>query len=218
VFYNNSVFDGGADGPADDAAVAPDKRALLPGETASSANVTSYMKGINGVMIDVRGLPADANLSANDFEFDRAKPQPTSVTLRRGQGAGGSDRITLYFEDSAVTNGWLGITLKADPDTGLARPDTFYFGNLIGETGDAPTPTRVSAADLGAVKARLNTRATVESPHDFNRDGRVNALDLGAARANYGRSLSAPTSVPPAVIPGATADPLDDPITAQVLG
>jgi hypothetical protein len=217
VFYNNSVFDGGADGPADDAAVAPDKHALVPGETASPANVTGYPKGINGVMIDVRGLPADADLSANDFQTSFPDLQPVSVTLRRGAGDGGSDRITLYFPDftapsttvpSGVANGWLGVTIKANPDTGLARPDTFYFGNLIGETGDALTPTRVSASDLGGIKAHLNRPATVASPYDLNRDGRVNALDLVMVRKYLNRTLAAvvppqPVSAPP---PAASAE------------
>src|SRR6185503_12092782 len=43
VFYNNSKFDGAsaAVNAADDGAVAPDKLALLPGQTASFANFTS---------------------------------------------------------------------------------------------------------------------------------------------------------------------------------
>jgi len=217
VFYNNSAFDGGADGPADDAAVAPDKHALLPGEIASPANVTGYPKGINGVMIDVRGLPAGADLSANNFQTSVPDLQPVSVTLRRGAGDGGSDRITLYFSDfsapptavpSGVANGWLGVTIKANPDTGLARPDTFYFGNLIGETGDALTPTRVSAADLGGLKAHLNQQATVASPYDINHDGRVNALDLGIAKKYLNQTLApvAPPQPVPAPSPASSAD------------
>jgi len=46
----------------------------------------------------------------------------------------------------------------------------------------------------------------------------VNALDLGAVRANYGRSLSAVVVTPPMVTAGTEPDPLEDPITAQVLG
>ena len=34
------------------------KRALLPGETASFANVSSYFKGLNGVMFDLKDAPA----------------------------------------------------------------------------------------------------------------------------------------------------------------
>ncbi len=59
VFYNNSAFGGNdpATGPDDDAAVALDKQALLPGQTATFDNYTSYVLGINGIMIDLAGLP-----------------------------------------------------------------------------------------------------------------------------------------------------------------
>ena len=60
IFYNRSSFDG-ADPAAtagDDAAIALDKLALLPGQAATFDSVTTYSRGINGVMIDVAGLPA----------------------------------------------------------------------------------------------------------------------------------------------------------------
>jgi len=55
VFYNNSFYDGNnpAINAADDEAIATNKQALLPGQTATFANYTSYSKGINGVMVDV---------------------------------------------------------------------------------------------------------------------------------------------------------------------
>ena len=59
----------------------------------------------------------------------------------------------------------------------------FYFGNLVGETGDSLTPTKVSSADLADVKRVLNTNAGPGSRYDINRDGKVNALDLGIVRA-----------------------------------
>src|SRR5207253_1704481 len=70
TFYNRSTFDGfdDASGALDDSAIASDKRALLPGETASFANYTSYWRGINGIMVDIANLPTGA-LSAADFGF-----------------------------------------------------------------------------------------------------------------------------------------------------
>ena len=88
--------------------------------------------------------------------------------------------------------------MKATPRTGLAAPDVFYFGNLVGETGDASTPLRVSALDLATVKRELNTTATPTTRTDFNRDARVNALDLAAAKANVFQSLTAITNPAPA--------------------
>jgi hypothetical protein len=77
VFYNNSAFDrrNPAVNAADLAAVAPDKRALLPGEFWTLANVTTYTKGINGILIELAGA-TPAALTADDFvltlgAFDR---------------------------------------------------------------------------------------------------------------------------------------------------
>ena len=215
-FYNHSAFDGDSIDAteADDAAIAPDKRARLPGEAATFANVTSYTRGLNGIMIDLADLPPAArNLSAQDFAFHSIHPTtgesgtvtlPTTVALRRGAGAGGADRITLVWPDyvpgpsgtrSSVGNAWLEVTVRANANTGLATPDVFYFGNLLGDTGDATNPFRVSALDPSAVKRALNTDSTLAGRADFNRDGRVNALDLSAARANLNRVL-APGALP----------------------
>ncbi len=69
IFYNDSTFDGynPAANAADDAAIATDKSALLPGQTATFANLTSYTDGINGIMVDIAGLPG--NVTASDFNF-----------------------------------------------------------------------------------------------------------------------------------------------------
>jgi len=79
----------------------------------------------------------------------------------------------------------------------------FYFGNLVGETGDNNAAFRVSAVDVAAVRRALNTNAGADSRVDFNRDGRVNALDLATARASVGRAL--PAFAPPAAASVAAA-------------
>src|SRR4029450_12059139 len=58
-FYHNSFFDGRntAADAQDDAAIATDKQALLSGQTATFANVSSYSRGINGIMFDRAHLP-----------------------------------------------------------------------------------------------------------------------------------------------------------------
>src|SRR5215208_3892646 len=93
AFYNRSGYDDldPAANAEDDAAIAAGKVPLLPGQPASFANVTSYDKGINGVMVDIAGLHGDT-LMADDFDFGPAGP-PASVSLRRGAGVGGSDRF-----------------------------------------------------------------------------------------------------------------------------
>ena len=105
IFYNNSSFDGNstAINSADDAAIATDKSALLPGSTATFANYTSYSKGINGIMVDMAGLTG--TITASDFTFKvgnasdtstwTTAPTPTSITVRAGAGVNGSDRVEI---------------------------------------------------------------------------------------------------------------------------
>jgi len=206
VFYNHSAFDGQNPdaNAADDDAVAPDKAALLPGETATFANYTSYDRGINGIMIDVDGLPAGAVPDAEDFLFrlgnhdDPATwnfaPSPTSITVREGAGVDGSDRISIIWRDHEIQNRWLQVTVLAGPHTGLAEPDVFYFGNAVGETGDSADDARVNAVDVLLARNNPHTfldPASIDSGYDFNRDARINATDLLIARNNATHFLSA---------------------------
>jgi hypothetical protein len=216
VFYNNSSFDGNdtAANGADDNALAPDKRALRPGESAAFANVTGYSRGINGLMIDVAGLPAGAAPGPGDFTFGVGNgspaaawadaPAPTSVAVRRGAGFHGSGRVTVIFPDGAIRNAWLRVTVLATDRTGLAAPDVFYFGNLVGDAGDAQATgsgggarsIAVDAADLFATRRGIATPGSAAPANvaDHNRDGRVNALDLVLVRANLFRTLAPPAS------------------------
>jgi subtilisin family serine protease len=192
VFYNNSAFDSrsAAASPADDNGIAADKAALLPGAgPATFANYTSYSKGINGVMVDVRNLPA-GDLTADDFALNlgtdsdllaswQPAPTPRAVSVRRGAGVDGSDRVTLTFADGAIKNTWLRVTVLANEHTGLAAPDASYFGNAVGETGDNPANATVNLFDIGAIRSHLfATAQPMTNPFDLDRDGRVNSMDL----------------------------------------
>jgi hypothetical protein len=217
VFYNNSAFDGSS--PAadarDDGAIAPDKLALLPGQRASFVNYTSYARGLNGIMIDVRGLPA-GGVDASDFTFKAGNgtnpaawanaPAPTAVTVRRGAGAGGSDRVTLAWAEGAVHNRWLRVTVRATAHTGLARQDVFYFGNMVAETGDfARTSADVTSADVLRTAASVRrTPVGLDSRFDFDRNRVVNATDVAWARRALGtpplRLFTAPAFSATAVV------------------
>jgi subtilisin-like proprotein convertase family protein len=213
VFYNRSVFDGGDAGASgsDNNAIATDKQALLPGQSATFANVTSYGRGINGVMVDVSNLPDAAEPSAADFSFKSGTdPDPSTwsdvavqpaVTVRRGDGVNGAARVTLIWPDGTTVGRWLGVTVKNTPVTGLATPDVFYFGNLPGDTGNAAAEAAVTVADVLAVRSALNQSGRpVTDPNDFTRDGRVNASDFAIVRGWMGRSLTvfAPSVASPA--------------------
>ena len=197
VFYNNSSFDGNdpAANTSDDNAIATDKQALLPGGSATFANFTSYDKGINGIIVDISALPG--SVSASDFEFKIGNdsvpatwptaPTPISVTTRTGEGAGGSDRVTIIFADGDITGKWLQVKVLANPNTGLASDDVFYFGNAIGDTGNSTTDAIVDTTD--EIAARNNSRnfmrpASIDYPYDHNRDGKVDATDEIISRNN----------------------------------
>lgn len=99
IFYNDSFWDV-SNSNSDDAAIATDKSALLPGQTFTFANFTSYSFGINSIMIDIAGLVSSPSLSdfsflmGNNSNVDTwlAAPAPTNFAVRSGQGV--ADQIT----------------------------------------------------------------------------------------------------------------------------
>jgi probable HAF family extracellular repeat protein len=212
VFYNDSAFDGGdpAANGADDAAIPPDKQVLLPGAAASQQNVTNYSRGVNGLMVDVLNLPADSHIGPDDFEIKRGNnatpatwadaPAPV-VTVRRSPVPEAPARVTLTWPNGGVRNAWVRVTVKANADTGLSAPDTFYVGNLVGETADTSTP-RVNAIDVVETRAAVGKSAPITSRFDFDRNGQVNVLDLFHVRSNLLARLYqfgiAPASAAPA--------------------
>ena len=103
------------------------------------------------------------------------------------------------------------MTIHATAETGLARPQTFYFGNLVGATGigggaaDAAGTLRTSAHDVSATRSASTLRRVgTASRFDHNRDGRVNSLDWAIVRRAVFSSIPLPTA-PPADIAAAVA-------------
>ncbi|CAD7698190.1 unnamed protein product, partial [Ostreobium quekettii] len=195
LFYNNSRFDDPATltGDAginanDDAAIATDKTALMPGVMGSFENYTGYSRGINGIMVDI-ARPAGP-LTAADFEFKvgnnnapdtwEAAPPISGFDVREGAGENGSDRVTITWEDNTIRNQWLQVTVLANENTGLSTADVHYWGNQIGETGNDATTT-VDGADTGAVVNNASAFSSVDvaSPYDLNKSGFVDGADTG---------------------------------------
>jgi len=202
VFYNRSAFDGNdpASTAADDAAIAADKAALLPGQTAAFANYTSYSRGINGIMVDI--FDPTGAITEDDFRFRVGNnddpetwskaPPPADMNVREGAGAGGSDRVVFVWDDHAIRNQWLQVTVLGE-NLGMATDDVFFFGNAVGESGNSPTDAHVTVADL--LLARNNPRSFLDElgidfHYDYNRDQRVNVTDLLLARNNQSDSLT----------------------------
>ena len=203
VFYNDSAHDGGDAAPdhRDDAAVAPGKLPLMPGRTATFASVSSYDKGLNGVMVDIAHLPRDYAPLASDFEFrtaatpvaavTTAAPAPASITVRRGAGVNGADRLTFTWVSDAVRNGWLRVTVKSTPRTPLVAADVFWFGSVVGKTAGPLTGLTATFSDWSRTRTALSrSPAALDSAFDFNRDGRVNAWDLAIVRSNQSRATA----------------------------
>ena len=230
VFYNDSAWDGNnaAANPADDLAIAVDKRALLPGQQAEFAHYTSYDKGLNGLMIDLDDLAAGTMLTALDFQFRAgnsddpaawpAAPIPISVTLRPGAGLGGSTRVTLIWADhEAIRNQWLQVTVQATPNTNLPSEDVFYFGAAIGESGlgngDGSLPPKPLAYFPVNVTDEIGARnhphtgldpAGLDDAFDFNRDRDVDTTDEAIARTHGTYFQTALRRITPSTVsPGA---------------
>ncbi|MCY2991905.1 MAG: M28 family peptidase, partial [Planctomycetota bacterium] len=228
VFYNNSAWDGknplaNADDdlaialhpPITDASDATlpgnqpkqlGKQALLPGQTATFANYTSYSRGLNGIMIDVARLAGAVTTAdfvfkvgnSNDPSTWAAAPAPQyPPAVRAGAGTAGSDRITLIWADDdpytalrepgSISQQWLQVTLRATANTGLAADDVFYFGNAIAESGNSTVETNVDTNDeIGARNHphAASTPAARDDVYDYDRDQQVNANDELLARHN----------------------------------
>jgi hypothetical protein len=101
--------------------------------------------------------------------------------------------VTIIWPDGAIANQWLQITVLTTDHTGLAEPDVFYFGNAVGESGNAAGNAIVNATD--EIMARnfyhgALDPAAIDDPYDYNRDGLVNGTDQIIARNNQTNPLS----------------------------
>lgn len=198
LFYNNSRFDADAGiSVLDDRAIAIDKSPYIAGQgTATMTNLSSYTRGINGLMIDLQG--SHPGITSADFTFKvgvtntpstwTTAPAPLAISVRAGAGFNGADRVSIIWNDNAINKTWLQVTVAANASTGLAQPYTFYFGNMIGETGAGNTTgfATVNATDELAARANAGITLVPNSLYDFNRDRVVDAMDQLAARGNLG--------------------------------
>lgn len=195
VFYNLSKYDNNtlAISLADSRAIATDKRALMPGETATYANYTNYWRGLNGIVIDVANMANPAALKTTDFVFRVGNssqassyalaPWPRQIAVMPGAGTNGSDRLMVTWDDFRIQNQWLQVTLLANATTGLAQNEVHFWGHSLGDTGNSTTDTIANDADRELI--RLNQSAgpvPITSPYDLNRDGIVDTIDRAIIR------------------------------------
>jgi hypothetical protein len=200
-YYGSSAFDNGDTSPSseDINAIATDKTALLPGGTASFSNVSSYIDGINGILIAFANLPAGVTFSASDFQFAvgnnstpsswTAGPAPSSVATWT---SGGDTFADIVWPNGAIRDTWLQVTVLADANTQLASNDVFYFGSLVAATGASVTSTsngsllQVTSADVEGTELNLSEQSTVPitNLYDFDRNAQVTSTDVEYAELN----------------------------------
>ena len=82
------------------------------------------------------------------------------------------------------------MTVLANDDTGLARDDVFYFGNLIADVNGIVSNEgefTVGGLDMQAILAAgyPTYDEGIHSPIDFNRDGACSGLDIQIILATY---------------------------------
>jgi hypothetical protein len=204
LFYAGSsrynVTNGMFPGFSDDNAIALDKVALLPGAgTATFANVSSYSRGITGVMVDLLGTSGGGSIAPSDFTFRMGNsntpgqwaiaPTPATVTVRSGAGVSGSDRVELIWNADQLAKTWLEVTVAANSNTGLAAADAFYFGNAVGDSGQGDTVLYALVTSVDEAGSRNNPQflfnnIPITNIYDYNRDGSVSSIDEAIARAN----------------------------------
>ncbi len=217
LFYNHSKYDGNnsaVNGPGDDLAIASDKIGFDGAGTATFANVSSFSRGITGVMIDLAaGLGSHAAISAasGDLTFKvspatyvagsynnvaawNAAPPPLAVSVRLGAGTAGSDRIEITWADGAIKNEWLEIDVHAGGNTGLSAADVVYFGSALGDSGlgNTASTAATNASDVTEVRGSITSPiqvAPVWTITDFDKSGIVNASDATIASNNFGFTL-----------------------------
>ena len=69
--------------------------------------------------------------------------------------------MTLIWEDGAIRNCWLQVTVLATDATGLTENQVFYVGNALGESGNSTADALVNATDEIAHATTLIRRSVL---------------------------------------------------------
>ena len=169
------------------------------GTLAGFANVSSYSRGINGIMIDLAGGGNHAAISAADFVFKTGNNNSpgswvtltatATVSVRAGQGTGGSDRVEITWASGQISNTWLEVQVLANGTTNAVTTDVHFWGNKIGDTGLGTPPATTfftSGLDKTAVLGLTGAAGGVTNIHDFNRDNIVSGIDASIVTGSLG--------------------------------
>ncbi len=215
VFYNQSSFDGNSaaiNPVSDNAAIATDKTPYIPnGATATFSNITSFSRGINGIMVDLDAGENHAAITASDFVFTvgnnntpgswAAAPAPSAMSVVLGGGVGGSDRVIITWANGSISNKWLEVQVKSNGNTGLVADDRFFWGNKIGDAGSTSPPGlfETTSTDAAQVFATIGVGKPITDLRDYNRDGAVTTTDAAIVFASIGVIPRINIAAPPVV-------------------
>jgi hypothetical protein len=202
VFHSNSTFSAEGLIPALDTTKTLAREGDEPIQLTFD-NLINSSRGINGLVFDIDGLPSPV-LSHGDFSFQVSpqgafeaanhppadwQPAPVLPTISIIDGV--VNRVVLLWPDNAINNRWLRITLLANPNTGLARPATYYIGHLLGETtGSMNDVYTVSFADISLIRGHIGQTVGVGNIFDIDKNGVISFADISAMRSNVGAQLT----------------------------
>jgi hypothetical protein len=115
-------------------------------------------------------------------------PAPSEISTLLGETR---DRVVINWQDNAIANRWLRITILANENTGLLQDDVYYIGHLLGETtGSSGGAFTVAFADITSIRSEVGQNANSGSIHDIDKNGTVSFADISAMRANIGAQLT----------------------------
>ncbi len=189
----------------DDLALESDKVAMLPGGTVGPSNYTTYSQGLNGVMVDLTTLPMPGTLSLADFAFSMSAfdstsanesrleawspaPAPSGISVRIGDGVGGSDRIDFAWPSGSISGKWLRVSVLATTNTGLTSPDVFYFGNapkVVPQINSLPTASSIVYGQSLLASTLIGGLATTPGNFSFSAASTVPNAGIYLASATF---------------------------------
>ena len=182
VYYSN--MDGAADDPR--SAVAVNKHAYT-GVGDLSESIISSTNGITGVIVDIKG---DGNYTLADFDikvgtggdvtgwqsYEAAGIGVPTITVKSGEGVGGSDRVLLTWDSSnAPKNTWLQVTAKTS--AGISHNSSQIFGSIAGDIDESGSVNINDIITLLPMCNRILSNLTI-SNYDTNNSGSVNINDI----------------------------------------
>lgn len=200
VYYRGSSFASGGVAAAIDTSKVVALETSTP-QTLSYTNLINTTRGINGLVFEMQNLQA-TSLANSDFQFQvsplgafneganpvsgwASAPNPLSISVSSGP----LRQVVLQWSDAAISNRWLRVTIRANANTGLQQPQTYYIGHLAGETTglDGDGVYRVTVADAVQISGAVSpVGVAVTNVLDLNKDGFVTIADIVASTGQIG--------------------------------